>query len=276
MRFYKTHLKKIRISSRLILISLIFIACQEEKIAPRNYSARVGDKYLMEADVQQFINQRHGNADLKNEFIRGWIRKQILLQGARAEGISVDNEYLQLVEKANNDILINLFIEKHTNQLKESLPEDSIKQFYFDHHEQFILGSDLYLMNIVQFNYDFEAEEFLATKNNSWRKKFEYLIDNNIVAEEIKDLLLYEYELPSKKFYDGIKYLNPNEYSNIIYSEQNKFIVVQLIKKYETGSFAEYNVVKNLVRTAYIASKRQKMIDDLVESLYSDFEIEIK
>ena len=38
--------------------------------------------------------------------------------------------------------------------------------------------------------------------------------------------------MPFKEFYDAIKYLNPGEYSTVIKSELNEFMVVQLIEKF--------------------------------------------
>ena len=49
--------------------------------------------------------------------------------------------------------------------------------------------------------------------------------------------------------------------------------VIQVVTKYEEGAIPDFSLIKNNVADQYVSSKRAEQYDDLLQSLYSKYDV---
>lgn len=275
MRYCSTHLNRCLYALAFVFL-LVITSCKEDKIEPPdNYIARVGDEYLTKEELSRFVKINSLNNSLVENYIRNWIKTKVLLHSALENNLSEDKEYLELSKSASEQLLINFYIRKIL--LADDLNPDNseLREYYETNIEMFKLESDLFVLNIAEFDTEIAAIKFSKYDNPDFMSRTDYIRNKGYTPKINRNDNYFEYNFPSKIMFDKIKYLNSMEYSNVIEAEQNKFLVVQLVNKMGKGSIGSFELMSNYVREVYIAEKKQVYLDKVIERLYDDFEIEI-
>ncbi|MBN1301349.1 MAG: peptidyl-prolyl cis-trans isomerase [Melioribacteraceae bacterium] len=270
MKYLREHLKRTSLT-KLVFLAVILLSCSEEENVPENYLAKVENSYLKKSDLKD-MNIDFQNVKQRDAFINNWVKNEVLFQ----ESIKQNNdenidEVLQSIRK---ELIINYLIESKVKNSSRDFTEEELKEHYELFRQNFVLSNELYFLNGIELSDEKTAHSFIDQFNSSAVKTFPSEFKNAISIFTNKKY--YDFSCPSKDFYNSIRYLDENELSKVIKSEQNSYLVVQLVRKYEPGTIPDYEIVKEKVKESLTVKYKQKIIDDFVRELLEDYEIEIK
>ena len=107
-------LKKILIFSLLPLIcGLVLINCEKGKEG--KVVTRVNNQVLTEEDIEKEIppeSEGKITLDQKREYVRRWIRNELLYQEAKKTGIDQQEDIQWKIEQITKDFVVTNFLEK--------------------------------------------------------------------------------------------------------------------------------------------------------------------
>lgn len=267
------------ISTSLFVLLMIFLqSCKEETIEKVNYVARVNDNYLTQSDIEYKLDSLKSDKRFREEFIRGWIDREVLYSLAVEEGILNSREFNEVMELSEKELAISLFLESKNSNTLNAVPEDELRNFYNSSAEFSTLQNDLYIINSINFNNPYAAENFrkiLIDSEVNWDSTIVNFDDSTIVDYTLR-AQVYKHQLEPKYISKRLIRLSKNEVSSVFEKEPKVFSVVQLVERFEKGSRIPFEYVRVDIKKLYIALKRKDLIASLLDSLYKEFEIEIK
>ncbi len=275
MRRFNTHLNKLVLIAVCVGSIALLARCDKEPDIPESYIARVNDDFLTKRELSEIVEKEKLSNVQVDEFIRNWIRGKVLYNSAVAQKLDSDKEFVGLRNSAYQQILIDLFIKRNLLAI-EDIDSTKLLEFYNANNDRFRFDSDMYVLNAIEFKRENDAQKFLKCEGLTFEAKVKSLFNKVDDYKVFTRRKYFEYNIPSTEFFNAVKYLVKNEYSRVIKTEQNKFIVVQLVNKIDKGSTGDIETAGAFVREAFIAEKRQVYLDKIVDRLYDDFEIEIK
>ena len=118
-------------------ISLIFIfgitAC-EKKQPPDNYTARVNDSYLTEAEIDEELEN---SLKFREEFVVQWIENELLAQEAEKNGILDREKYERIIEKSKKELAAALLLSDHFRGINPEIKHKTLLAYYELNSERF-------------------------------------------------------------------------------------------------------------------------------------------
>lgn len=255
------------------------IGCKEKK-EEGNYIARVNNSYLFEKDLNVYHQTFNQN---KDEIINNWIDDELLYQEAMKKGLIDDDEFKSKLEIAKKQIAKSLLLKKYFSDksLGEDkqidVNEDVLKDFFEKNKDAFRLKYKSFYLNQIVFNKEETALQFrnLVTSDN-WEKTISSFNKNLNVESITNKRLFYDYELQNYFIFNVVNEIDENEITPILELGNNKYIIIQLLKKYNENDIPEYNVIQNEVKEFFIQIERKKLLEDYLQDLYTKNEVEIK
>ena len=260
----------------LILTAAVLYGCGKEP-AEKEYIARVNNSYFTKDDLASVVDSGYGKKEYRNEIVRNWIDKELLYQEAKSSGILKDDDFIRTKNESEKRLAITFLINKLFKDEQLTIEPSEVKDYYDKHRDNFKLFHNAFLVNLVQFDDEDKAISFREEAfTNGWKKSAEsFDNDSNIVFIE-NSKLVYEYELQPADLVRIIRELLPGEISIVINDGMGNYFIVQLLEKFERGSIPEYEIINDLVRDRYIASKKEQFIKNYVKDLYSKNDIEVR
>ncbi len=270
-----------RLSNQINIIS-IFLAvvllsgCSKEK-PEQNYLAKVDDSYLTDDELAKDIDTTNLQQSRKAEYIRNWVETEVLFKEALDKDIQDDDNFLRVTDKAKKELaksfLIKKLIEEHPVEFK---PQDLI-DYYNSRKSTFKLFYETYLFNSIIFDDEDKAILFRATLMESdWNRTTNVFRGDASIKNEQAGLLLYGYQVQPYTLLQVIQELLPDEVSVVLNLEPNRYTVVQLIKKYYKDEIPEFEIIKGTVEERFLAFRRQELLKEYLNALYTKYKVEIK
>ncbi|GAB6282334.1 MAG: peptidyl-prolyl cis-trans isomerase [Ignavibacterium sp.] len=260
---------------KFLFIFIIFfsIGCQE-KNKEENYIARVNDAYLFEKDLN--VSHQTFNKN-KDELINNWIDNELLYQEAKKGGLTDDDEFKLKLEVAKKQIAKALLLQNYFEDNKITLDANVLKDFYEKNKNALRLKQKSFYINQIIFNNEESAQKFrnLLTTTN-WERIISFVNKNSDVVSITTKKLFYDYELPNYFIFNVVSGIDENEITPILELGNNKYIIIQLLKKYNENDIPEYDVIQKEVQEFFIQVERKKLLEDYLKELYSKNEVEIK
>jgi len=258
------------------LLVLILFGCEKEKV-PDEYVARVSDVYLTESMIAEYLNSERYNNIFREELIRQWIEKELLYQQAVDEGITEDKEFLFIINDSKKELAGNLLYEKHLNEFNVGLDSAEIVQYYNSNLEQFKLVEDAFIINCIIFSEKIIASKFKSDiVKNKWANILGNYTQSELVIEDCFNKLYYKTQLKSKSYYDKINRMNVGTVVTFVDSEPEEFVIIQLVDKYSVNTILKIEYLFDEIRERMIAIKQKGIYNNLINKLYSDYNVEIK
>lgn len=263
-----------------ILIIFFSIGCQK-KNEKGNYIARVNDSYLFEKDLNVshhiFREGMDSNNQNKDELINNWVDNELLFQEAIKKGLTDDDEFKLKLEVAKKQIAKALLLQNYFDNKKITIDENVLKDFYEKNKNAFKLKQKSFYLNQIIFNNEVAAQKFrnLLTTTN-WERIISFVNKNLDVVSITTKKLFYDYELPNYFIYNVVSEIDENEITPVLEIRNNKYIIIQLLKKYNENDIPEYDVIQKEVQEFFIQVERKKLLEDYLKELYSKNEVEIK
>ncbi len=260
----------------LILTAAVLSGCSKEP-SEKEYIARVNNSYFTKHDLAAVVDSGYGKNLYRNEIVRNWINEELLYQEAENSGILKNDEFLRVKKESEKRLAVTFLVNKLFKDEQLTIEPSEIKDYFEKHRDNFKLFHNAFLVNLVQFNDEDRAIGFRDEAfTNGWPKSPDsFGNDSNIVSIE-NTKLVYEYELQPANLVRIIRELLPGEISIVINDGAGNYFVVQLLEKYERGSIPPFEIIKDLVRDRYVASKKEQFIKEYVQDLYSKNDIEVK
>lgn len=252
----------------IIFIAAVLLTGCSKISEKKNYAAKVNDSYLSEEEINK---QTDSTSKLyRNEVVNRWVEDEILYQEALKNNIEEDPAYTDLVNSTKRKLAIEMLLQKKSKELNIAISDDELIDYYNSHKNDFVAGSETYIINKASFQNENEAIDFRnMALSSGWNNTASYKkVENNkiIYADEVSSLLMMNL----------LKELYPNEVSIIFKDDNSKYTVIQLLKKFEEGTIMPFEIIKEDVKGRYKAIKMKQSIQQYIEQLYPKYEIEIR
>ncbi|MFO7447370.1 MAG: hypothetical protein R6W90_13450 [Ignavibacteriaceae bacterium] len=260
-----------------LTVTAVFVNGCAKKEPKKEYVARVNDSYLTSDDIDNMLESGSYSRYHRNELIRNWIRREVLYQAAVRDGMLDDNSYKRIVENSKKELASALMLNKFYDEESFIYEQKDIEEHFKNNSDKFRLFNDSYLINLISFNDEDKAVRFRSTAVESdWGKAINVFKGDSSITDEETGRLSSQYEIHPVLLLRILKELNPQEISIVLSIEPEKFLVVQLVEKYNKGTIPPFEIIKQQVQDKFLAEKKEALLKDYLLELYSDNEIEIK
>jgi len=269
---------KLRLKISFFLLTLVlFTTSCTRKEQTEDYVAKVEEHTLTTAVLDSALGDYNNKSMYKEEFINDWVEKEVLYQEAIKENIIAEPNYISLVKRSERELAATLLIEKYLKNNPINPATDEIKKYFDVYKSDFRLTDDLYKLNLASF---VNRESAIRFRNllieSRWENTIKIIKSDNTLIEEFANKLFYSYQIKPLAFQKIVDNLLLNEVSIVFDSEPSKFTVVQFLEKYNRNSIPSFEFIQNIVRERFITVKRKELIKNYIESLISDYKVEIK
>lgn len=270
--------KLIKPSNFFLFISLvIFLPGCTKEVPQKKYIAKVNNAYLTEEQLDLMSDSSKGNHLFKSEIIRNWINRELLYQEALKEGILNGAEYKKILEDSKKELAGSLLLKKFYEQQKNSVSETEVENFYKKNINEFKLPYNSYLFNKITFDNEDKALEFRSiVLKEDWNEAENNFKDDTSVVDYKNNSLLYEYEIRPASILRIIKELYPDEVSIVLRESPDRFMIVQILQKFDKGIIPPLDYIYSEVKKRYLVKKKELTIKDYIKELYSKNDIEVK
>lgn len=170
-----------------------------------------------------------------------------------------------------------MLVKQQYNKQKISFEPKDIEGYFNLHMDDFKLPYDSYLINRIDFTNEDKAVQFRSTVLESdWDKALNVFVGDTSIVKSNTKILLYDYQIYPRELYKVIKELNQTEVSIVINYQKNDFILVQMLNKFGKGTVPPLEVIRDRVTKRFIADRKNKLLEDYINELYSNNDIEVK
>ncbi len=253
-----------------------FVSCTEKK-EEKKYIAKVGDSYLTEEDVDQIVSASADSSKFREEYIRQWIEDELLYLAAKEKGILNREDYKSLTKQSSKMTANSLLIKSIMDNLKIKEDSSSVKKYFIKNLDEFKLTRPAILYNYAVFKKYSDAEKFkMSLLQNNWNDALNKIIHSSNLIDSGKEIFSYIVE-DSPDYYNKIyKTLVRNEISEVLETFDGRYMVFQLLEKYDKNQIPNFMVIYDLVKERYIAQQRELAYKNFVKQLYSDYSVSIE
>ena len=269
------HLKTVSIFFPAIVFLIFFNGCKKE-IPSKKYIAKVNNSYLTEDELDSIYNSSSG-IQYKNEIIRNWINRELLFQEAKKQGVLNNKNFKRILDDSKKELAASFLLKDFFEKEKITAESVELEKYYSDNPNEFKLLYNSYLLNLITFKNEDKALKFRSyALDKNWDFALQEVKNDTSVFSEKSRKLLFEYEIQPVSILRVVKELYPSEISIVLHNDENMFVVVQLIEKFDKGAIPPFELVQNEVRNVYLMQKKELTIRDYIKELYSKNDIEVK
>ena len=266
----------------ILIFSITVLSC-------RNYDtnskgdpiAKVGDQYLYPSDLPAALTKDlsyEDSSSIADNFIKKWIRKQLLLQRAELNiSATQQREINSQLEETRASLIIYQYEKQMINQKLDTIVRDEeISNYYTENESNFILNENIIKALFVKLPKDAPN----IPRVRSW-----YRSERN---EDLTELESYCYQFAEKYDYfdeDWISFDNliqelPNiisdqerflRYNSLIESEDSLFMYFVNIRDYRLKATpAPIEYINENIKTIILNNRKIHFLRDLENNIYND------
>lgn len=266
----------LRISPLLLVSILIFVSCSDGDTRS-NQIVKVGDSVLTEENLENALGDFHNQSKLREEFINDWVEKEILYQEARNNGILDSDQFNRILENSRKELAAAFIINKYLDDNKYEPGSDELKAFYEKYKQDFLFNEDYFKINTAYFNNFETAVRFRKLLVESdWKKALNSFRGDETIINEQSSILIPAHKFGSVAQYKIVTNLLPNEVSIVLQEEPQKFVIVQLIEKYDKGTLPSFDMITDIVKERFMILKNKELVREYLNKLIDDHNIDIK
>ena len=244
---------------------------------PKDSVACVGNTCLTDRDIQYQIPESYrGMAPLeeKKEYVRRWLRNEVLYQAAKNEKLDQDKRVQALAQQAFKDIVVQQYLDAKLKNKIEVTPEEALG-FYRQNQSMFIWDDDY-----MRFSHIFTkglAGISLADLMMKEGNKFEDVAARTSEDERTKkqggDLGFMKMNELSPEVVEYAQKLKLNETSPPIQTSYG-YEIIKLTDIKPKGTPQDFESVKAKIVDLLASDYRQREIDKMVQQLSDQERIE--
>lgn len=147
-----------------ILLGLAFFSCKQE-LREEGVVARVNDKYLYATDLQAVLPEGLTKEDsllYRNNYIKVWATKELLLEKARINVEDENEEIERLVREYEKELLIDRYKKALLQQELDTVITEQDLDLYYDANKNvYRLNEDLIQLKYIHFSSDLSDKKEL-------------------------------------------------------------------------------------------------------------------
>jgi len=265
-----------------ILVLLIFLfvlpGCgkQQRKSIPKDALVCVNNRCLTERDIQYQIPEEYLDSvtlEEKKEYLRRWIRNEILYQQAKKEKLDQDQKVKSLVKQGIKDIVVGEFIQR---KLKDriKITEEEALRYYRQNRERFIWDDDyvriahIFVKGMAKVN----LADLLLKEGNPFEDVALRMSQDEKTKEKGGDLGFVKLQDLPPEVMEFALVLKPGEISPPIRTSYG-YEIVKVIDRRKRGTPKEFEWAKEEIKNILYLQARKKEIDRLLKQLGEKMEI---
>ncbi|MBK7103945.1 MAG: peptidyl-prolyl cis-trans isomerase [Ignavibacteriae bacterium] len=264
----------LKISLTLIIFS--FLSCEEESNKKEEIVAQVGKSKLTKNELDDFLASKKGSIKFKEEYIKDWIETELLYQLAFEEKLVTKENYYRIIreseKKLASSIAINNLLENH----QINYTEDDLVDFYNSNKEDFIFGTDAFILNLISFKSEENAINFRNNAiENNWDEALTAFENSEELIDNYVNKVYRSSQIHSNKLLRVLMELFQDEISLVVETEPNNFVVVQMIDKVDRSTIPQFDYVKDRVKESYIFNSQKEMLKQFLDSLKLERKVKV-
>ncbi len=269
------HLKTKNLTIWFLFLLFAVQAC-EEKPGEKYFLAKVNDAVLYNTDLENYLGSFRFEKKFRSEFIREWVKNELLFAEARGQNILQDSQYLNLVEQMQKELASAMLLKKFFYENDITVSELELRGFFEENYKEFALYSDAVVLNLATFH---DKKDAINFRSRLLKKSWKYVTEISGESLHLKldefEKLFYFHEISNLTVMRAVKNMNPGEVSIVLESEPGTFAVVQLVQQMDKSEIPDFSFVREDVKNRYMMIKRQLLYEDYINSLYSKYDVEI-
>ena len=264
------------LSLLLLILSLGLSNCEMEKEKVGQVVAKVNNRPLTEGDIEKEIPteaKEKVTLDQKREYVRRWIRNELLYQEAQKSGIDQQEDVKRKIEQITKDFVVTNFLEKELADSFLISPEE-INKYYEANKEKFVREEDEIRASHILVKTREDAEMV--------RTKLVFLADFARLAREESldpdtkfrggDLGYFTRYMLRPELAEAAFRLNVGNISMPIETEWG-FHVIKVTGKKNKGSIRELWEVEDLIVNILSGQKRKEVVDRYIQKLEKKYKV---
>jgi len=258
----------------VLILGLAFLAC--EKTEDGKALAKVNQRLLTEEDLESEIpvgSEEKVTLDQKREYVRRWIRNELLYQEALKSKIDQQKDIKQRMEQITKDFLVTNFVEREFADSFVVSPEE-IKEYYEGNKETFLREEDEIRASHVVVRTQKEAE--LIRTRLVFGADFRRVAAEESLDPDTKfrggDLGYFTKEMAHPAIAEAAFKLEKEHFSKPIKTEWG-FHVIKVTDKKRKGTIREIWEVENLIANILSNQKRKEVVDRYIETLKEKYDV---
>lgn len=265
----------------LLILVFILIGCQKSK-EPEQYIARVGDSYLTDEYISEYLKQYNDSSNLQYKLIlKKWIENEVLYLEASRKNIKESLKIKKQIEDVKKQLIVNEFLENEIYSKEIIITDEEINEYYRTHNEEFVLSEDAIKLNVITFKDRKPATYFRAEilRSDDWNSTLNKLVDDTSTSSMIvstgSSQLYTQMTLYPVELWKIAQNLQKNEVSFPV-RIGTYFYVIQLLDRFPQNTIAPIDLVREEIKSRLLIEKRKKVYADLVSSLLEKYKTEIE
>ncbi|MBI9072479.1 MAG: peptidyl-prolyl cis-trans isomerase [Melioribacteraceae bacterium] len=269
------HICPVLINLLIVTAALSLSSCESKKESFPG-AAKVKNEILSVEKLREILSSNFVDESFKNEYIQKWIEREILFQKAVDDSIIYSAKFKKLFEDTKKDLAGALVLQNYYSSNIIEVTDWELKQHYKEHKAEYRLNEDAFIIRDAYFSKFDKAVNFRKNVlRNNWTTVIQQIEDTSDIISINEEKLFYPFEISNPGILRVIKNLNEHELSIVLNSEPNRFVIVELVQKLNEGDIPEFEYVKEVVEKRLKVNKRKLLYKELIESLYSKYNVKI-
>lgn len=264
----------------LLGFSLLFIRCGQTSSPGDQPVAQVGTKVLKYLELVQVIPDELPSEDstkLADEYIRKWIRQELLIQKANENLTPEQKDLSKEIDEYRN----SLIIYKYKNallgeQMDTTVTSEQIETYYNNNTENFRLSTNIVKgifmkipANVVNTRnlkkmLDDTSDEGIAALHEycvQYAKNYDFFTDNWVSFRKVRNNLPYEIDNPEELL----------RQKSVIEQKDSEFYYVVSIFDYQLqNEIAPPEYVMENIKTLILNKRKVELLQQIEENVYKE------
>jgi peptidyl-prolyl cis-trans isomerase C len=278
-------MRKLYLFVIIAILSIAFMpACSKmggQKSAGSGYVAKVGSTIITEEDVKKelstlapHIQRIFAAPDGMERFVDELVKREVLYQEAKKEGLEGKPEYKKKVEDFKKLTLISLLLEKKVED-KAKVTEKDVKEYYETHKQDLATNTQIRASHILlKTEEEANAVRKQLNKGGDFAKIAKEKSLDSGSAKNGGDLGFFSRGQMVPEFERAAFSLNVGEVSNPVKTQFGYHIIKVTDKK--QGPAAEFEKVKDALTQRVTAGRQKEVFDNYLNGLKKTYSIEIR
>ena len=259
-----------------------------EKTEPREYVARVENRYLFEEDIERIMGSIAMTGDpseMRMQIINQWLATEVLYQEALRRGLAENAEVQRRLDESERSVLVNSFIESFYQENSPSPSAEETLTYFEQHKEQLRLREPFVRVRYLRagtFEGAREAQLALrdapvAERDSVWTLWADTLgtglsASDTLFAPRISTHDHY----PESRLFGNRPLLRQtlaslsNEQTAAVVESDSAYHVLQLAERIPTGTIPEQEWIQPELERQLILQNRKQLYARLVQRLRNE------